>query len=223
MVSSPVPVCPPPTEWRIDDQPVDYTDAVSQMEAHVAAIRNTGAADRVWLLEHPSLYTAGTGTKPEDLQDAGGLPVYRSGRGGRITWHGPGQRIAYVMLDLRRRPRLDLSAYIRDLEEWIIQTLGHFNIRAGRRCGRVGVWVDLGNYGYPGRDAKIAAIGVRVRRWVAFHGVALNVDPDLSAYGGIIPCGIREHGITSMHELGQLVTMPEVDHALKHQWHQVFG
>ncbi len=205
-------------EWQISDHLIDYPDALVAMERHVAAIRQMGAPERVWLLEHPPLYTAGTSAKPQDLLDADGLPVYETGRGGQLTYHGPGQRIAYAMLDLKRRGG-DIRAYIHALEEWLIRTLDLFAVRGERRPGRVGIWVVEKD----GREYKIAAIGVRVRHWVAFHGIALNVDPDLARFGGIVPCGIREHGVTSLAAQGILVSIPEVDIALRQSFQHVFG
>jgi lipoyl(octanoyl) transferase len=210
-------------EWRITDEPVPYPAAMEVMEARVAAIREGTASELVWLLEHPPLYTAGTSARDEDLLDPGDAPVYRTGRGGQFTYHGPGQRVAYVMIDLRRRGRADLRAFVHDLEAWMIATLALFGVRAERREGRVGIWVDRRPFGgLPGTEDKIAAIGVRVRHWVTFHGVALNVDPDLGRYAGIVPCGIREHGVTSLHALGHLATLSEVDAALRHTWSAVF-
>ncbi len=204
------------TEWRISDDMVDYAPAMADMEARVAGIAAGAAGDQVWLLEHPPLYTAGTSAKPEDLLDPR-FPIHRTGRGGQYTYHGPGQRIAYVMRDLRPHGR-DLRAYVCALEQWVIETLWRFHVRGERRTGRVGVWVDLGS----GREAKIAAIGVRVRRWIAFHGLSLNVDPDLTHYGGIVPCGIAEHGVTSLVELGIPVSLAEVDAELMATWEAVF-
>lgn len=213
----------PAIEWRISDDPVPYPDALAVMDARVEAIRAGTAPEMVWLLEHPPLYTAGTSARDEDLLDPDRFPVYRSGRGGQFTYHGPGQRVAYVMLDLKRRGG-DVRAYVRDLEEWLIRTLASFNIRGERRDGRVGIWVDKRPYGgLEGQEDKIAAIGVRVRRWVSFHGVALNVDPDLTHFGGIVPCGISQYGVTSMVALGHPVTLPDVDLALMQTWEQVFG
>jgi lipoyl(octanoyl) transferase len=213
-------------EWRRDDAPVPYETAVDAMERRVAAIRDGRAPELVWLLQHPPLYTAGTSARPEDLLDPDRLPVYRSGRGGQYTYHGPGQRIAYVLLDLDRpgRPgRRDVRCHVWRLEEWIIATLARFNVRGERRDGRVGVWIA----GPRGRDDKIAAIGVRVRRWVSYHGVALNVDPDLDHYRGIIPCGIAPglsgHGVTSLARLGITAAMPEIDLALRATFDRVFG
>ncbi|MEO0393394.1 MAG: lipoyl(octanoyl) transferase LipB [Pseudomonadota bacterium] len=200
-------------DWQISDQPVAYPDAISQMEAHVAAIIDGTAPDRVWLLEHPPLYTAGTSTNEADLLD-GQFPVYQTGRGGQFTYHGPGQRVVYPMLNLKTR-RQDLRWYVHQLEQWVIDALGSFNLLVERREGRVGLWVDMAKHGgKPGQEAKIAALGVRVRRWVAFHGMAINLDPDLSHFDGIVPCGIRDHGVTSMTALGLPITMADLDVAL---------
>ena len=210
-------------EWRISDRPVPYPEALAEMEARVAAIRAGTAPELVWLLEHPPLYTAGTSARPEDLLEGARFPVFEAGRGGQYTYHGPGQRVGYVMLDLQRR-KPDLRGFVCDLEEWLIRTLAQFSIKGERRPGRVGIWVDKRPYGgLPGQEDKIAALGVRVRRWVTFHGVALNVEPDLDHFGGIVPCGIREHGVTSMHALGSLVTLDEVDMALRAAWDEVFN
>ena len=205
-------------EWRVSDAPVPYPEAVAAMEERVAAIRAGRAPEWVWLLEHPPLYTAGTSAKAPDLVDPGLLPVYRSGRGGQYTYHGPGQRVGYVMLDLQRRGA-DLRRYVERLEEWLIRTLALFNVKGERRAGRVGIWIAEAG----GRERKIAAIGVRVRHWVTFHGVALNVDPDLTHYRGIIPCGVREHGVTSLAAQGIAVAMPEVDAAMKRAFAIVFS
>ena len=205
-------------EWRIDHIPVDYEGAVEAMEARVAAIRAAAAPELVWLLEHPPLYTAGTSARAEDLLDPQLFPVHRTGRGGRYTYHGPGQRIAYVMLDLARRDR-DVRCHVHRLEEWMIRTLARFGIKGERRDGRVGIWVAQPN----GEDEKVAAIGVRVRRWVTYHGVALNIDPELDHYRGIIPCGIAEHGVTSLARLGVAATMAEVDDALRVTFDEIFG
>ncbi|WP_264656865.1 lipoyl(octanoyl) transferase LipB [Azospirillum canadense] len=210
-------------EWRISDSPVPYPEALAEMEARVEAIRAGTAPELVWLLEHPPLYTAGTSARREDLLEPDRFPVYDAGRGGQFTYHGPGQRVAYVMLDLKKRGA-DIRAFVHDLEEWLIRTLAAFNIRGERREGRVGIWVDKRPYGgVPGQEDKIAAIGVRVRRWVSFHGVALNVEPDLSHFSGIVPCGISEHGVTSMVALGHLVTMEDVDAAMIASFAEVFG
>jgi lipoyl(octanoyl) transferase len=214
-----------PIEWRVEETPVPYPAAVAAMEARVAAIRAGEAAELVWLLEHPPLYTAGTSAKDADLLAPGRFPVYRTGRGGQFTYHGPGQRVAYVMLDLERRGR-DLRRYIADLEEWLIRTLARFNVVGERREGRVGIWVDRGRHGgVKGREDKIAAIGVRVRRWVAYHGVALNVEPELAHFSGIVPCGIGEPhlGVTSLADLGLPVTLADADVALKEAFEEVFG
>ena len=207
-----------PVEWLIARKPVAYPDAVATMEERVAAILTRQAPEQVWLLEHPPLYTAGTSARADDLLDPQGLPVLKSGRGGQYTYHGPGQRVAYVMLDLAGRGRMDLRCFVRDLEQWLIDTLAEFGIVGLRRAGRVGIWVEAG-----GREAKIAAIGVRVRRWVTFHGVSLNVAPDLAHYRGIVACGIREHGVTSLAALGVEAPMEEVDRALRRNFDAVFG
>ncbi len=207
----------PTIEWRVEDRLVAYPEAVAAMEARAAAIRAGEAAEQIWLLEHPPLYTAGTSARDEDLLDAGGFPVYRTGRGGQFTYHGPGQRVAYVMLDLQRR-KPDVRQFVCDLEEWIILALASFNVTGERRDGRVGIWVQSG-----GSEAKIAAIGVRVRRWVTFHGIALNVDPDLSHFAGIVPCGIEGYGVTSLAALGLPVTLADVDVALREAFDEVFG
>ncbi|MGD9616975.1 MAG: lipoyl(octanoyl) transferase LipB [Alphaproteobacteria bacterium] len=213
-------------EWRISDRLVPYQEAVAEMETRIAAIRDGAARELIWLLEHPPLYTAGTSARPKDLLDPSLLPVHRTGRGGRYTYHGPGQRIAYVMLDLERWGR-DVRCHVWRLEEWVIATLARFNIRGERRDGRVGVWV-VGRPGdQGGREDKIAAIGVRVRRWVTYHGLALNVDPDLDHYRGIVPCGIDPdasgHGVTSLAKLGITASMAEVDSALRSTFDEVFG
>ena len=205
-------------EWRISDGLVDYETASRDMETRVAAIHAGTAPEQVWLLEHPPLYTAGTSAKDEDLIDAAGLPVYRTGRGGQFTYHGPGQRVGYVMLDLKRHGG-DIRRYVHDLEEWLIRTLARFQVKGERRDGRVGIWVAERD----GSENKIAAIGVRVRHWVTFHGVSLNVEPDLKHFDGIIPCGIRQHGVTSLAAQGILVSMPEVDAAMRAAFGEVFG
>lgn len=204
--------------WRVSEGPVPYPDAEAAMAERVAAIRAGTAPELIWLLEHPPLYTAGTSARESDLLDPGGIPVYRTGRGGQYTYHGPGQRVVYVMLDLKRRGA-DLRRFVHNLESWLIAALWRFNVRGERRDGRVGIWVPREG----GREDKIAAIGVRVRRWVSFHGVAINVDPDLSRFQGIVPCGIRGHGVTSLHDLGLPVTMPDVDVALRESFGEVFG
>jgi lipoyl(octanoyl) transferase len=204
-------------EWRVSETPVEYAAAVEEMEGRVAAIRDGAAAELVWLLEHPPLFTAGTSARDEELLDPRRLPVHRTGRGGRYTYHGPGQRIAYVMLDLRRRGQ-DVRCYVHQLEEWIIRTLARFEVRGERRDDRVGIWVVRPS----GNEEKIAAIGVRVRQWVTYHGLALNVDPELEHYRGIVPCGIAEHGVTSLAELGIAASMGEVDTALRCSFAEVF-
>jgi lipoyl(octanoyl) transferase len=207
-------------EWRISDGPVGYPDAVAEMEARVSAIAAGTAPELVWLLEHPPLYTAGTSAEDSELIDPR-FPVHRTGRGGRWTYHGPGQRIAYVMLDLNARGR-DVRRFVANLETWLIRTLAEFAVRGEVRPDRVGVWVRRPDKG-PGVEDKIAAIGIRVRRWVSFHGVAINVEPDLDHFSGIVPCGIARHGVTSLSDLGHVVTMPEVDMALKDTFAEVFG
>lgn len=213
----------PPAGWAVSRGLVAYPDAVAAMEARVAAIRDDGAAELVWLLEHPPLYTAGTSAKDGDLLNADRFPVYRSARGGQYTYHGPGQRVAYVMLDLDRRGR-DVRAFVGALEAWLIAALARFNVRAETRGDRVGVWVDRSRPGFP-REDKIAAIGVRIRRWVSFHGIALNVEPDLSNFGGIVPCGIAApgYGVTSLVDLGLPATMDDADAALRAAFAEVFG
>ena len=210
-------------EWRISDGLTSYPEALAAMQARAAAIRAGEAGEQVWLVEHPPLYTAGTSAQPEDLADPNRFPTYDAGRGGQWTYHGPGQRTAYVMLDLTHPhggvPARDLRAYVEGLEEWLIRTLDRFNVRGERRQGRIGIWVaDRA----AGTEAKIAAIGVRVTRWVSWHGIALNVEPDLTHFGGIVPCGIREHGVTSLQALGLPVTMADVDLALRAAWNEVF-
>jgi len=208
-------------EWLIADRPVDYPEAVAFMERRAADVRGGNAPETVWLLEHPPLYTAGTSARAEDLLDADRFPVYRTGRGGQYTYHGPGQRVAYVMLDLQRRGG-DVRGYVRDLESWLIATLARFNVRGVRREGRVGIWVERGG----DREDKIGAIGVRVRRWVSYHGISLNVEPDLSHFAGIVPCGIGSsggYGVTSLVDLGLPVSLPEVDAALRAEFADVFA
>lgn len=213
-------------EWRISDSAVPYDEALATMEARVADIRSGRAGELIWLLEHPPLYTAGTSARPQDLLQPARLPVHVAGRGGQYTYHGPGQRVAYAMLDLRAR-RQDVRRYVGDLEEWTIRTLARFNVRGERRPGRVGVWVVRPDKprlpdGSP-REDKIAAIGVRIRHWVSFHGISINLEPDLSHYSGIVPCGIAEHGVTSLVDLGLLVTMSDLDTALAETFEEVFG
>lgn len=213
-------------EWITAPAPVAYDTALSTMEARVAAIREGSATQAVWLLEHPPLYTAGTSARREDLLDAGRFPVYEAGRGGQFTYHGPGQRVAYVMLDLKQPSSItlnpekpDIRAFVTFLETWVIRVLAGFGLQGRTYPERVGVWVDDGK----GGEAKIAAIGIRVRGWVTFHGISLNVNPDLSHFAGIVPCGIRDHGVTSLHALGIKANMDEVDAALKHEFHKLYG
>lgn len=210
-----------PVEWRVSDGAVDYEEAVAAMEERAAGIVAGEARELVWLLEHPALYTAGTSAKPADLVAPDRLPVFASGRGGQYTYHGPGQRIAYAMLDLKRR-RPDLRAYVAALEAWLIATLDRFGVTGERREDRVGVWVRRPERG-AGAEDKIAAIGVRVKRWVTLHGVSLNVEPDLSHYSGIVPCGVRDHGVTSLSQLGRVVSMAEVDMAMRETFEEIFG
>ena len=208
----------PSVEWKISSRPVDYPAAVSAQERRVAAIRSGQAGEMVWLVEHPPIYTRGTSAEAAELLDSDRFPVFETGRGGRYTYHGPGQRVAYVMLDLKRRGP-DLRAFVNDLETWMIDTLAEFGVRAMRREGRVGVWVVKDD----GTEAKIGALGVRIRRWVTFHGISLNVEPDLSHYAGIVPCGVRGYGVTSLVDLGLPVTMPEVDARLRARFEAIFG
>ncbi len=203
-------------EWRIREGLLPYPEAVSFMEARAAAIAEGRADELVWLVEHPPIYTAGTSAKQKDLIDAR-FPVFQTGRGGQFTYHGPGQRVGYVMLDLKRR-KPDVRAYVRDLEEWLIRTLAKFNVTGERREGRVGIWVQRGS-----REDKIAALGVRVRRWVTFHGISFNMNPNLDDFTGIVPCGISDHGVTSLHDLGIPATMADMDAALKTAFQEVFG
>jgi lipoyl(octanoyl) transferase len=208
----------PAPEWMITEGLTPYPEALAAMEARVAAIRAGTAGELVWLVEHPPSYTAGTSATPEGLVDPR-FPVFQAGRGGQWTYHGPGQRTAYVMLDLAQRGR-DVRAYVHALEEWMIRALDRFNVKGERREGRVGIWVaDPAR----GSEDKIGAIGVRVTRWVSWHGIALNVDPDLGHFGGIIPCGISGHGVTSLHRLGVPATMEEADAALMAAWAEAFG
>jgi len=209
-------------EWRISAGPVPYPDAVAEMESRAAAIADQKAAELVWLVEHPPLYTSGTSGKEGDLLDPR-FPLFPTGRGGQLTYHGPGQRVAYVMLDLKRR-QPDVRAYVAGLEEWIIRTLDAFNVRGERREDRVGVWVSRPDKG-TGYEDKIAAIGVRLRRWVSFHGIAINVEPNLSHFSAIVPCGVVDprYGVTSLVDLGLPVTMEDVDVALRRAFEDVFG
>ena len=215
-----------PVEWRVEPGLTDYEEALAVMEARADAIRSGGAGELVWLVEHPPLYTAGTSARAEDLIEPDRFPVFSAGRGGEYTYHGPGQRVAYVMLDLKRR-REDVRAFVAALERWIIETLAAFNVRGERREDRVGVWVVRPDRppmpdGSPAED-KIAAIGIRLRRWVSFHGIAINVEPDLSHFSGIVPCGVADHGITSLVDLGLPVAMADLDIALKAAFEKLFG
>jgi lipoyl(octanoyl) transferase len=211
-----------PVEWRVSDSLVPYEAAVAAMEARVADIAAGRTPELVWLLEHPPLYTAGTSAHREDVLEPR-FPVFETGRGGQMTYHGPGQRVAYVMLDLRRRGP-DVRRFVATLEEWIIRTLAGFNVRGERREDRVGVWVRRPERGQ-GYEDKIAAIGIRVKQWVTLHGIALNVEPELSHFGGIVPCGVHEqrYGVTSLADLGHLVSMPEVDMIMRREFAPLFG
>jgi lipoyl(octanoyl) transferase len=215
-----------PVEWRVSDSLVPYEQAVATMQARAAAIAAGREGELVWLLEHPALYTAGTSARPEQLIEAR-FPVFESGRGGQMTYHGPGQRVAYVMLDLRRRGP-DVRRFVATLEEWIIRTLAAFNVRGERRDDRIGVWVrrpDKGQQNGQVYEDKIAAIGIRVSHWVTLHGMALNVEPDLSHFSGIVPCGVSEqrYGVTSLADLGMPVSMADVDMVLRRNFEDLFG
>ncbi len=207
--------------WCISDDLVHYPAALAEMKAQVERIASQTGTEKVWLLEHPPLFTSGTSAKPSDLLTPNRFEVFKSGRGGQYTYHGPGQRVAYVMLDLRQRGR-DIHRFVQNLESWVIETLGTFNIEAYRREGRVGVWVKRADKG-PSREDKIAAIGVRVSRWVSFHGISLNISPELSHYEGIVPCGIADQGVTSFEDLGHLVSMSEVDMVMRQTFEAHFG
>ncbi len=208
-------------EWRVSDRPVGYEEAVAEMEARAAAIAEGSAPELIWLVEHPPLYTAGTSADDAELLAAARFPVHRTGRGGRWTYHGPGQRVAYVMLDLDRRGR-DIRRFVCRLEDWIIAALDEFGVTGERRPDRVGVWVRRPDKG-PGVEDKIAAVGIRVRRWVSFHGIAINVEPELEHFSGIVPCGVAGHGVTSLADLGRIVTMHEVDSVLRRTFDGIFG
>lgn len=212
----------PPPEWLVTDSPVAYESAVETMESRAADIAAGHAPELVWLLEHPPLYTSGTSAKPDDLIDAR-FPVFATGRGGQFTYHGPGQRVVYLMLDLKRRQQ-DVRAYVASLEQFTIRTLAAFNVRGERREDRVGVWVARPEKG-PAREDKIGAIGVRLKRWVSLHGISINVEPDLTHFAGIVPCGVQDprHGVTSLVDLGHPVTMMDVDVALKQAFEELFG
>ena len=217
-------IAAPPVEWRVAAAPVPYLDALAEMDRRVAAIRAGSEPELVWLLEHPPLYTAGTSAKESDLVAPGRFPVYEAGRGGQYTYHGPGQRVGYVMLDLKARGG-DVREFVHRLEEWMIGTLARFAVKGERREGRIGIWVDRGPDGRGGRrEDKIGALGVRVRRGVTFHGISLNVDCDLSHFAGIVPCGISapSYGVTSLADLGHVVTMAEVDMALEEAFAATF-
>jgi lipoyl(octanoyl) transferase len=208
-------------DWQTSTHPVEYPDALAAMEAHVdAMIAGNGiagnAGEKIWLLEHPPLYTSGTSADAAELLTPHRFPVYKTGRGGRFTYHGPGQRVAYIMVDLRVRGR-DVRAYVHNLEEWVITALKEFDIHAGRRDGRIGLWVEHNQ-----REEKIAAIGVRIRKWVTYHGVSINLNPDLGHFGGIVPCGLSTFGVTSLHALGVPATFEQLDNALKTAWDRVF-
>jgi len=222
IVGLPAPAGSAPAEWRVSDSPISYEEAVAAMEARVAAIAARAAPELVWLIEHPPLYTSGTSAKPADVIDAR-FPVYESGRGGQLTYHGPGQRVAYVMIDLKRRTP-DVRGFVVTLEEWIIRTLASFNIVGERRDERIGVWVPRPDKG-EGYEDKIAAIGIRVKQWVTLHGMAFNVAPDLSHFSGIIPCGVSEnrYGVTSLRDLGIPASMTDVDKILRHEFEKLFG
>lgn len=211
-----------PVGWAVSGGLVPYPVAVAAMEQRAADIAEGRAGELVWLLEHPPLYTAGVSARADDLIEPDRFPVFESARGGQYTYHGPGQRVAYVMLDLTRRRR-DVRAFVAALEAWVIGALDTFNVRGEVRPGRVGVWVERREAGLPPREEKIAAIGVKLRRWVSFHGISLNVEPDLSHFGGIVPCGITDHGVTSLIDLGLPVTMDDADAALKASFERVFG
>ena len=215
---------PADIDWAVSDTPVSYQTALALMEARARAIREDGARELVWFLEHPPLYTAGTSARIEDLKDPARFPVHEAGRGGQYTYHGPGQRVAYVMLDVGARGR-DVRRFVQQLEAWIIRALAAFNIEGGVRDGRIGVWVDRTEPGGPPREDKIAAIGVRLKRWVSFHGISLNIDPDLTHFTGITPCGIEDprYGVTSLADLGRVATMADADIALRDAFEEVFG
>ena len=213
-------------EWQISDGLTPYPEAVATMERRAEAIARGEASELIWLVEHPPLYTAGTSARPADLVDPGRFPVFEARRGGQYTYHGPGQRVVYVMLDVGARGR-DVRAFVRALEDWVIATLADFNVTGERRQGRVGVWVRRPEMpplpDGSGREDKIAAIGIRLRRWVSFHGLSINVEPDLDHYRGIVPCGISQHGVTSLVDLGLPVTIPDVDQALRARFSEIFG
>lgn len=203
-------------KWEISNQPVNYPDALVKMEAEVKAVQDQKSGGLVWLLEHPPLYTAGTSARQSDLLDHKGFPVYETGRGGQFTYHGPGQRVGYVMMDLAKHGK-DVRKYVCNLEEWIIQTLAEFDIESFRREGRIGIWVN-----HQGAEKKIAALGVRVKKWVTMHGIAINVNPDLSHFTGIVPCGIKQFGVTSLKEMGVDIPLGDLDKVLKTKFQIIF-
>jgi lipoyl(octanoyl) transferase len=205
-------------DWEVSDTLIPYEEALAAMEARVARIRTQESPEKIWLLEHPPLYTAGTSAKAADLLNPR-FPVFDTGRGGQYTYHGPGQRVAYVMLDLKKRQQEpDIKKYVHNLEEWIICTLAHFDVTGERRTGRVGIWVQTRS-----GEKKIAAIGVRIRHWVTYHGISINLNPDLSHFEGIVPCGISEFGVTSLYDMGKTVLMEELDRALKLEFEAIFN
>ncbi len=207
-------------QWQTADKPVTYPAALEAMEAHVDAMIAGNADEKIWLLEHPPLYTSGTSANEAELLTPQRFPVYKTGRGGKFTYHGPGQRVAYAMIDLRERGR-DVRAYVHNLEEWVITALREFGVEAGRREGRIGLWVERDVDGLL-REEKIAAIGVRIRKWVTYHGVSINLNPDLSHFNGIVPCGLLAYGVTSLHALGIDADFESLDKALKTAWDKVF-
>lgn len=207
-----------PVRWRVSQGLTPYPQAHDYMKETALSIATDSAPEEVWLLEHPPLYTAGTSAQESDLVEPKRFEVFQTGRGGQYTYHGPGQRVAYVMLDLRKRGR-DVAAFVRTLEQWVIDSLAEFGVTAERRCGRVGVWVVREN----GREEKIAAIGVRLKKWVSFHGISINVSPDLNHFGGIVPCGITEHGVTSLSDLGVTATLSDLDEVLNNNFQRLFS
>ena len=209
-------------EWIISSRLVEYPDALKAMDERVDLIQKGNAKELVWLLEHPPLYSAGTSAKPEDLLTPNRFPVFKTGRGGQYTYHGPGQRVAYIMLDLNRRRR-DIRAFVSSLETWIINTLAKFNIRGERRSDRIGIWVRRTDLNNSEREDKIGAIGIRIRRWVTLHGISINVSPNLEHFGGIIPCGIGDYGVTSFEDIGQPLQVYDLDVELRTEFDQLFG
>jgi len=209
-------------EWIISSGLVEYPDALKAMDERVDSIQKGSAKELVWLLEHPPLYSAGTSAKPKDLLTPNRFPVFKTGRGGQYTYHGPGQRVAYIMLDLNRRTR-DIRAFVSSLETWIINTLSKFNIRGERRSDRIGIWVRRTDLNNSDREDKIGAIGIRIKRWVTLHGISINVSPDLEHFGGIIPCGIDGYGVTSFEDIGQPLEVYDLDVELRTEFDQLFG